>query len=146
MTKLIPPNFISNSDSLSTDLYILLLVYWCYNPGGSWLPPWFHNSKFFRGSVVSSTPTSRTRDSTSSGPYHLTRLVWLALPEAYAPASIYLQVTGVLRPPLHGKAIFHKEICTLLSLWIANYISVLKTVRHNYQMQMEEHISWPRMR
>jgi hypothetical protein len=45
-----------------------------------------------------------TRDYTSSYPYPLTYLAWVALPGDYASISIALRVTGARKPPLHVKA------------------------------------------
>jgi hypothetical protein len=57
---------------------------------------WFVTAIFSRvGSwPQAKNPTWRTRHYTLSGPYPLTRLTWVALPEAYDPASIALLVTG----------------------------------------------------
>jgi hypothetical protein len=44
-----------------------------------------------------------------SGPYLLSRLPWVALPGAFAPASIALRVTGAREPPLHDKAVDLEE-------------------------------------
>jgi hypothetical protein len=54
-------------------------------------------------------PTWRTRDYISSGPYPLICLSWVALPEAYAPASTALQVTGMRTSAHHNKAIVLEE-------------------------------------
>jgi hypothetical protein len=51
-----------------------------------------------------STPNWRTRDHTSSGPYPLTCLAWVAQPGAYASASIALRVVGERTSPLQDKA------------------------------------------
>jgi hypothetical protein len=51
-----------------------------------------------------------TRDYTSSDPYPLTYLAWMALPGAYAPASVAFRVTGARRP-LHDKAVVLEEGC-----------------------------------
>jgi hypothetical protein len=50
-------------------------------------------------------PTLRVRDYTSPVPHPLTYLAWVALPGAYAPASITLLVNGVRKPRLHDKAV-----------------------------------------
>jgi hypothetical protein len=43
----------------------------------------------------------------------------MALPGAYAPASIALRVTGARKPPLHDKAVVLKEE-------ISNYLQLLR--------------------
>jgi hypothetical protein len=54
-------------------------------------------------------PTWKTRDYIFSSPYPLIPLARVALPEAYAPASIALLFTGMRTPPLHNTAIFLEE-------------------------------------
>jgi hypothetical protein len=73
----------------------------------SWPPPRFHHLDIFRGGVISPTPSPQ------SGEPGTTLL--MALPGAYAPASIALCVTGAHRPPLHGKAIVLEKHIAILS-------------------------------
>jgi hypothetical protein len=51
-------------------------------------------------------------DYISPGPYTLICLSWVALPGAYAPASIALRVIGARKPPLHDKAVVLEEQLT----------------------------------
>jgi hypothetical protein len=51
--------------------------------------------------TVSFSMVGKTRDYTSSGPYPMTCLAWMALPGAYTSASIALRVIGT-RKPLRG--------------------------------------------
>jgi hypothetical protein len=44
----------------------------------------------------------------------LTYLAWVALPRAYAPASIALRVNGTCKLPLHDKAAVLKEVPSYL--------------------------------
>jgi hypothetical protein len=76
--------------------------------------PGFITVNFSGGGVVGETHaqplTCRSRDYTSSGAYPLTCLAWVALPGAYAPASIAFRVTRARKPRLYGKAgVFEDE-------------------------------------
>jgi hypothetical protein len=59
--------------------------------------------------LLAQSPICRTRDYTLSGPYPLICLTWVALPGAYAPASIALQASGARKLPLHDKAAVLEE-------------------------------------
>jgi hypothetical protein len=79
-----------NSDLHLNLIYILLLLLLLLfftdasTLCGSWPPPWLRNSKFSRlASLVPARKTSTwsTRNHTSSGPYTLICLAWVALTE-----------------------------------------------------------------
>jgi hypothetical protein len=53
------------------------------------------------------------RDYTSSGPYPLTCLAWVALTAAYAPASKTLQIIGARKPSFHSKMAALEEEYTI---------------------------------
>jgi hypothetical protein len=88
----------------------LLLLQWLYMPVcGSWSSLWFRISKFFRGELVRptlnplvplSTPNLEDQGPYFTSPYSLMCLAWMALPGAYAPASI----------ALHDKAVILEEV------------------------------------
>jgi hypothetical protein len=75
---------------------------------GSGPPPWFRNSTFFRGAVVSPSPNPQP-----GGPGTTLRLAWVALPGAYDPSSI--AITSVLL----------KSSFTIIKLHLDNYIATL---------------------
>jgi hypothetical protein len=100
-------------------LKTFLLLHWRYMP--VWVLAssmtllhrlWtFHNSRFGQGDVVSPTLNPNLEDQGLHFvwhlPFHLPCLV--ALPIAYAPASIALRVIGARKSPLHDKAsVFEK--------------------------------------
>jgi hypothetical protein len=107
-----------------TRIYTLLFFFFtgATDLCGSWPPPWFRNSKIFRGGVVSTAPNLQP-----GRPGTIVRLVptlrsvwhWLAVPEVYAPAIIALRVIGARKLPLHDKAVVLEEntLLTMQLLW-----------------------------
>jgi hypothetical protein len=61
-------------------------------------------------------PNLEDQKDTSSGPYPLTSLAEVALPGAYAPASIALRVIGAGKPSLHDKAVVLEEDIKLYNI------------------------------
>jgi hypothetical protein len=53
--------------------------------------------------------SGRTKGNTSSGPYPLTSPALVALPGAYTPANVAIQIIAACRPLLHNKVIELKE-------------------------------------
>jgi hypothetical protein len=114
-----------------TSCILLCIAFNCYQKAAStssyiyvcmcgyWPPPRFYTSKLFRGGVVSPMPnpqpTWRTWDYTSSCPYPLTCLAWVALQRAYAPASIALWVTKARKLPLHVTAVVLEKVNNTLN-------------------------------
>jgi hypothetical protein len=86
------------------------LLYWHETLCGDWPPPWFRNSKFFQGWVISPTPNPQPGGQGLHfvWPLLLTYLAWVALPGAYASASITLRFTGACRSPFHDKVVVLK--------------------------------------
>jgi hypothetical protein len=91
---------------------VFLIFFFCFTGPttlcGYWPTPWFRNSKLFRGGggVLAPCPTPNLED---QGLHFVWPLPFdlLALPGAYAPASISLRVIGVRMPPLQDKAVYY---------------------------------------
>jgi hypothetical protein len=127
---------------VSTALTGIALTFFFTTLYGSWPLLWrFRNSKFFQGGFVHPTPNPpawNTRDYTSFGPSILICLGWMALPEAYAPASIALQVIG-MRKPLPDKA----GLPSLLPLawrmmWWAGHVSRVRKLTNGVLTSTEQ--------
>jgi hypothetical protein len=76
----------------------------------------FRNSRSFRGGGDSPTTNPQLGEDQELHfvlLYPLTYLARLALPGAYAPASITLQITGKCKPHLHDMAVVHEEYLCL---------------------------------
>jgi hypothetical protein len=84
---------------------------------------------FFRSGVSVPRPTSnpkiwRNSNYTSSGPYPLTCMAWMALPGAYVPTSIALRLSGASKSPLHDKAVVLEEGYCIISsiIWAVSWV------------------------
>jgi hypothetical protein len=80
-------------------LYIVTFFFFCngiITLRVSWPPPWFLNIDIFRGGVVSPTPNPQPKTAETT---------LLAVPGAYAPASMALRVAGARSTLLHCKAV-----------------------------------------
>jgi hypothetical protein len=97
----------------------------------SWPPPWFRSRKFFLGGVEIPASNPQCGElGTTFGPYPLTYLVWVALPGAYAPASMAHQFIGACRPPLHVKAVILEEDDSLINRILCRKLTLLYSVEN----------------